>query len=544
MQSLTRQEAAKELLWLDRAASSVLNFAGSVEIPGQPYEPEPDLDDPDFNAEIWNPTCEQFHPITTGLALHHILLLKELDKVIDYLAWKHFGDLEAAKRIDYKTHDRTLVFMPPGSAKSTYASVVTPAYAMGRLAGLKVLLTSYATGIAKKQGRKGRALCRNEDFIRIFETELSKESSAANEWALTNGSEYMSGGILSGLTGNRSHLNIFDDPIKGRQDADSEVIRENTYDAYMEDFMTRLMPNGAVFGIQTRWHEDDLSGRILPDNWDGESGLILCKDGKYWNVICLPAICDRKDDLLGRKIGEPLWPEWFTAEHFAPFMKNSRTWNSLFQQKPTPDDGTQFKKEYFQNRWRVLPSELNYYMSGDYAVTEDGKGNDPDFTCIGVWGVDPSGICYLVDWFIGKEEIDSYLEIWISFVKRYKPFWHRAEMGIIRRSIEPSLKKIMLREKAFTTLQWSSTTGSKTAKARGFQVLASNDQIRFPYVMKDAQLIHDQLIKFPAGRHDDAVDMCSEFAAAIHKAWEATVPTKKEERPKLKKGMIRAERKW
>lgn len=521
LQSLTRVEAAKELLWLDRAASSVLNFAGSVDIPGQPLLDEGDVDDISYN-----PKCESFEPITTGLANHHILLLKELDKVLDFIAWKHFGDEEAGKRINYETHDRTMVFMPPGAAKSTYASVVTPSYAMGRLAGLKVMLTSYATGIAKKQGRKGRAICRSDDFKRIFDTELSKESSAADEWALTNGSEYMAGGILSGLTGNRAHLGIIDDPVKGRKEAESEATRKSTKEAYEDDFLTRLLPWGAIFMILTRWHESDLAGGILPDDWDGQSGKIICKDGKVWNVICIPAECvDPTNDLLGRSKGEMLWPEWFPQDHWEIFKKNKRTWSALYQQKPTPDDGNIFKKKWFDNRYTRLPADLNYYMSGDYAVTDEDDGKDPDYTIMGVWGVDSSDIPYLVDWWIGKAEIDVYVEQWITFVKQYNPYWHRAEAGTIRRAIEPTLKRIMKREKAYTTLEWSPTAGDKVAKARGFQALASNGEIRLPLNLKDGEIILDQLIKFPAGRHDDGVDMCSEFAYGIDKVWSAKKPT-------------------
>ena len=529
MQSLTKVEAAKELLWLDRAQSSVLNFAGSVDIPGQPLIDEGDDKDPEYD-----PKCEKFKPITNGLAKHHILLLKELDKVIDYIAWKHFNDDEAGRRIEHQQHDRTMVFMPPGSAKSTYASVVTPAYAMGRLPGLKTMLASYATGIAKKQGRKGRAICRDPEFKRIFNTELSKESSAADEWALTNGSEYMAGGILSGLTGNRSHLSIIDDPVKGRKEAESEVTRKSTKEAYEDDFLTRLLPWGAVFMILTRWHESDLAGSLLPKDWDGESGQIMCRDGKVWNVICIPAECvDEKNDLLGRKLGELMWPEWFPPEHWEMFKRNKRTWSALYQQKPTPDDGNIFKKDWFKNRYHKLPADLNYYMSGDYAVTDEEDGTDPDYTIIGIWGVDPSDIIYLVDWYIGKVEIDMYVQQWINLVKLYKPFWHRAEVGKIRRAIEPSLKRAMRKAKAYTTLEWTPTAGDKVAKSRTFQALASNDEVRLPVNLKDGEIILDQLIKFPAGRHDDGVDMCSEFGTGIEEAWQArkTAPPKPEPTP-------------
>ncbi len=546
MQSLTKKQAAEEYLRLERAESSIVSFCGHVDIPGQPLADEGDPDD-----ELYDPKCEEFIPITTGLADHHILLLQEIDKLIDFIAWKHFGDEEAGKRINYERHDRLLVFMPPGSAKSTYGSVVAPAYAMGRLAGLKVILTSYASGICKKQGRKARGLCKSDDYWSVFETELSKESSAADEWALTNGSEFMSNGILAGLTGNRAHFGIFDDPVKGRKDADSEVVRESTYDAYMEDFLTRLLPNGVVMGIQTRWHEDDLSGRILPDDWDGESGRILCKDGKHWMVICLPAICDSQDDPLNREIGETLWPEWFTEEHFSVFKKNIRTWNALFQQKPAPDDGIYFQMDWFGNRYDVKPElkDLNIYMTGDYAVTEEQESSkDPDYTVIGVWGVDSKDDKYLLDWFVGKVDILKIVERFIHFVKKYKPIAHCAEQGTIRRVLEALLRKEMRKQEAHTLLQWSASVGDKSAKARSFQALAQNGEIRLPRNLEqtnNGDIIITHLKKFPAGKHDDAVDMMSELGRMIDGVFEAVTGRSQTDKPQaLKPGQVRVKTPW
>src|SRR5690606_65342 len=98
----------------------------------------------------------------------------------------------------------------------------------------------------------------------------------------------MSGGLLSGITGNRADLVVVDDPVKGRQDAESEVIRKRTIEAFDDDVRTRLKPGGSIIIIQTRWHEEDLAGSILPIGYNGESGLIECRDGQTWEVICLP----------------------------------------------------------------------------------------------------------------------------------------------------------------------------------------------------------------------------------------------------------------
>src|SRR5262249_25013857 len=146
--------------------------------------------------------------------------------------------------------------------------------------------------LARKHGRRARQIVRSERYKKIFGTTLSREQSAADAWALSNGSEYMATGIAAGVTGNRANGIIIDDPIKGREEADSEHIRAKIRAGYEDDLKTRLIPGGWVILIQTRWHEDDLAGSILPEGWAGESGAIRCRDGATWEVICLPAKCD------------------------------------------------------------------------------------------------------------------------------------------------------------------------------------------------------------------------------------------------------------
>ena len=171
-----------------------------------------------------------------------------------------------------------MIFMPPGAAKSTYASVVFPVWFMGRKKRRNVIVATYASDLARKIGRRARSILRQPAYQEVFGCGLSPESSAADEWALTNENEFMGGGILSGITGNRADLLIIDDPIKGRQQADSETIRKTTREAYQDDLKTRLKPGGRIVLIQTRWHEADLAGSILPEDYDGESGPILCRE--------------------------------------------------------------------------------------------------------------------------------------------------------------------------------------------------------------------------------------------------------------------------
>jgi len=643
----TLEQAAQELWIRRRAREDVLSYAQAIEIPGKPAGEDPDT--------------EFFEPIESTMAQHHRLIL------------------ETMERVSNTPHGRAMFFMPPGSAKSTYASVVFPSRYLGAEKNRKVILASYGDDLARKMGRRTRSIIKQKRFKGIYDCELTSESSAAQEFSLTNGSEYIATGILGGVTGNRAHCLrpgtlvqtdqgliaidelfersfsgkvlsyehntkrlvyrsvkalarrkasgfyrvvtaagsvveatgdhrfwtergwvearflaegdrlvrvlqdgidssgvcaaegsakraesgllrallpsksrqclsrifrasmqglresrlaqialvllgrlsragkgeegcesarefgysdapmrgvqqaiqadernqrrsvllagvqgswachadireeqsgmaqwsksspfatalgslvpqsptsnivegwdevrgvlvsgsaacashrhgcveqsleqsgdalrdlppemacgrafeaqddvvavvervcestevydiqvegtecffangilvhnciIIDDPVKGREQADSPIIRDKVWDAYNDDLKTRLIPGGSIIIIQTRWHEDDLAGRILPEDWKGESGPILCRDGNVWEIVCLQARCEVHNDPLGRKIGEYLWPQWFTEKHWLQFQNNVRTWASLYQQLPRPLEGTLFQ---------------------------------------------------------------------------------------------------------------------------------------------------------------------------------------------------------
>lgn len=477
---MTEKEVAAELLRRRRARLSLAEFAQAIDVPGKPMS---DADDE------W-----LFHPIESSIALHHRVLLALLDRV-------HRREIK-----------QLMVFMPPGSAKSTYTSVVYPAYGMAKRKGSRFILASYASQIAWKQSRRTRQIVRSPKYRPIFNAGLVAGNQSVEEWALDNGSEYMAGGILAGMTGNRATDLLIDDPVAGRDEADSATVRKRTREAYEDDLSTRLMPGGATVIIQTRWHEDDLSGGILPVDWKGESGFIRGRDGLDWFVLCVPAIADRHDDPLGRKPGERLWPEWFTPDHFDRFKANQRTWNALFQQKPTADEGTFFRAEWFDDRWERLPPNLRKFGWSDYAVTPDGG----DYTEHGVFGLDHQDQLYVIDWWSGQKSSDEWVEKQCDLIYKHKPLMWACERGVIWRSIKPYLTQRMTQRRLLETrLEDLPTTGDKTAMARGAQAMASMGQIRFPVRSSFHERVIGQLCAFPAGTFDDAVDTIGGAVRAI-----------------------------
>jgi predicted phage terminase large subunit-like protein len=452
------------------ARDSLIAFSNAVEIPGKPVSDDDDA---------------LFHPIETGVVAHHRLILETAGKIVT------------------TPHGRGMFLLPPGSAKSTYGSVVLPTWCMGRKPGHRVMLVSYGSDLARKHGRRARQIVRSRAYRAIFGASLSRESGAADQWALSNGSEFMGGGILSGITGNRADMVLIDDPIKGRDEADSEVIRKRTREAYEDDIKTRLVPGGSLLLIQTRWHEDDLAGSLLPAGWQGESGLIRCRDGFDWHVLCVAAKCERADDPLGRPLGEYLWPEWFDAQHWRQFEHNARTWSALYQQRPAPQEGAYFSADWLRSYQAAPPrNTLRIYGASDYAVTANGG----DYTVHVVAGLDPAGRMYLLDLWRAQAASDRWIEAFCDLVLRWKPVAWAEEQGQIKAGVGPFLERRQRERKAYVVREAFPTRGDKAVRAQSIRGRMALEGLYLPADAPWQAELRAELASFPAGRHDDQVD--------------------------------------
>ena len=336
---LTPAQAAIEKIRRQRANASLAEFSQAVEIPGVPVYGQDEADELDSvedgakHIELKRQTL--YTPIESRVALHHLVMMMAMQKCIE------------------TPRGRLMVFAPPGSAKSTYGSVVAPAWAMGRKPNQQIILASYATGIAAKQARKVRAVVKEAVYTSLWKSKptLQDDQRAVDDWSMTNGSGMMAAGLLAGITGNRADGFVIDDPVANREQADSPALQEKTYQEYIDTVMTRAKPKMWCILIQTRWSENDLAGLILPESYEGESGRIHCRDGQWWEVLCIPAKAERADDPLGRAPGEYLWKEWFPEAHWKTWEDNpraARTWNALFQQRPAPFTGVHFNRDLFK----------------------------------------------------------------------------------------------------------------------------------------------------------------------------------------------------
>lgn len=442
-------------------------------------------------------------------AKHHRLLCRALDEVAAAMAP---GARDGIPDGEWKK-DRLLVFMPPGSAKSSYASVRFPAYFLGRYADMSIICGSYGEKLATEFGRKVRNIVKSKEYGLLFPTRLAEDAQAKGEWGTNYGGSYFAAGVGSGVTGRRANLGLIDDPVKGQKEADSLTTRDEAWNWYKSDFFSRLKPNAAQIGIQTRWNDDDLSGRILPDDWNGESGDFEGFDGQIWRVICLPAEA-RNGDILGREQGEWLWPDYYTPEIWENIKKvqtsngrEFRVWNALYQQTPQPDSGVFFKRDWFETTRYNLGEEppLSLYGASDYAVS-DGKG---DGTEHGIGGFDKDEELWLTDWWSGHTTPDVWIESQLDLAKTHKPFAWLAEVGVIRRAVEPFLKKRKRERRVALRLEWMPHIGDKGANARAFQAMSASGQVHIPRCEWGDAVI-DQLVKFiPNTDHeDDKVDVC------------------------------------
>ncbi len=295
-------------------------------------------------------------------AVHHRLLLNELRRLAD------------------QESDRLLVVMPPGSAKSTYCSVLLPGWWLHRHRGHSIIAACHTESLVRSFGRRARMLV--QEHAETLGVALARDERAAGNWSLQDGGSYFGAGVRGPIVGRRADLVLIDDPVKGHLEADSAGARESLWQWYQSDLVPRLKPGGRIVLVMTRWHEDDLGGRLLAG-------------GENWTVLRLPALAE-DDDPLGRVPGAPLWPELEDAALLARKRRDmgERRWHALFQQQPRPDAGTLFRPERITLSDEP-PPPCPSVRAWDLAATEAGEGGDPDWTVGLKLGRVAGGLCVL-----------------------------------------------------------------------------------------------------------------------------------------------------
>jgi predicted phage terminase large subunit-like protein len=280
-------------------------------------------------------------------ARHHLMLIDMLQKV-------------AAG-----STDRLMVQMPPGSAKSTFASVLFPAYWFACQPRSEIIAACHTASLAEHFGRKLRTLIGDQGAG--FGLTLEAGSRAAGRFGLTQGGQYFATGVRGPITGRRADLILIDDPVKTWAEAESHASRDALYDWYRAELLSRLKPNGRVVLIMTRWHEDDLVGRLISHDKD-------------WTILRLPALAEPGDP-MGRAVGEALWPDWESAELLTRkcATMGEHIFQAMFQQKPMAGGSLLFDATKLEVT-AVPPGVVRTVRAWDLAATASTTGRNPDWT--------------------------------------------------------------------------------------------------------------------------------------------------------------------
>lgn len=395
-------------------------------------------------------------------------------------------------RVIRKEVDRLMLLCPPQHGKSRITSERFPAYVLGQDPTRDVVSASATAQLAEKFGREVRNCISSQEYRNLFPTRLAEDSQAKGLWNTDQGGGYYAVGIGGALMGRGGELGVIDDPFATWEDAQSELVRDKAWDWYTGTFYNRIRPGGSIIVIQHRMHEDDLVGRLLQQQAAG---------GDRWEVVELPATLD-----------DPPWPERYdrAALERIKTISGHRKWSALYLQNPTPDDGTFFLREWFELYDPKKMPACHKYTTGDFAVTDDGG----DYTDIGTHGYAGDTLYLACDGWYGQKTADVWIEHTIDQFARNKPLCFFGESGPIRRSIEPFLTRRMRERKTFCRLEWLVRGHDKPTMARPLQAMASARKVKIADTEYGHHLL-TQLLQFPAGKLDDAVDMAALIGMAI-----------------------------
>jgi predicted phage terminase large subunit-like protein len=393
---------------------------------------------------------------------------------------------------------RIAVSMGPRHGKSELISHWFPAWYLNLFPDRRIILASYEADFAAHWGRKVRnTIAANANHLRV---RLAEDSTAANRWETTSGGGMSTAGVGGPLMGKGAHLLLVDDPIKNAEEAASQTYRDRTWAWWTSTAYTRLEPDGIAVVIMTRWHEDDLVGRLLKEH-DAE--------GEAWDVLSLPALAE-EDDPLGRQIDEPLWPARFDRKALDRIRSavGSYVWTSLYQQRPSPAEGGMFKRHWWRF-WRVLPGHFDEVIqSWDFAFKET---KHSDFVVGQVWGR-RGAEKYLLDQVRARMDFTSSL----AAVRNLSLKWPRAMAKLVEgKANGPAV--IAALKKEIPGLIEVEPHGSKESRAAAVTPQIEAGNVYLPEATL-SPWIHEYVEEhaaFPNGAHDDQVDASSQALARL-----------------------------
>jgi predicted phage terminase large subunit-like protein len=417
--------------------------------------------------------------------------------------WHHLVLIDALQRLADREFERLIVMMPPRHGKSQLVSRLFPAWAFARDRQEQIILSSYSLDLASAMNRDCQRIITGDEYRRLFpETRLNERNSAAavrnnHRFDIVGETGYfIAAGVGGGITGAGATIGIIDDPVKNAQEADSQTYRNTAWEWYTTTFKTRFEPNAVEVICQTRWHEDDLTGRILKQIEEEGSEVST-------EIISLPALCEHPEQY--RDIGDALWPGKYSRGKLLKMQNDlgSRAWGALYQQRPAPEEGNLIKRDWFDvydpKKVDLSGTPVNFFFDTAYT---DKEANDPT-----------AGIAYV------KKGDDYYvLECraeWLEFLEQTKFILDFcSDNGYTVRSlarVEPkatgkSIVQVLKRQTKLNIVESEPPKDSKIARVNSIAARLEAGRVLLPKGQAWVAGFLDECAAFPNGAHDDRVD--------------------------------------
>lgn len=461
--------------------------------------------DAQYDAELLHAAPFRFSPFCEYMsrheppAMHHEFLIDHMEQV-------HNRDIM-----------RLAISMPPGSAKSTYASKLFPAWHLGRRPNDRWLQGAHTQTFAKDQlGKPVRRIVSDPRYRDVFpEMGLSAGSAAADFFEFTGGKgSYKAVGVGVGISGFRAEIGAIDDPVASREDAESPTSRRKLHAWFEDDFSTRPMPGSPIYIVATRWHEDDLIGHELSKMKEGTSDY-------DWEVINVPAIA-KEDDPVGREPGEGLWPEVFGTDWYLAKKRGitGRSWNSLYQGEPTDEEGGILKRTDV-SRWTTMPRDRvrsdgtmvdkvvkKISLSVDLAEKANQRA---DFSAATVWIETFDRKHYLVHASRIRKEFNDQVK-WIEHLAK---LWNVHQVLVEDRGAGTQYIQVRKEQPGFApVIPIATKQQSKDFRFDGVTPMFAAGEVFLPESGNDwIADVENELFVFPNGKNDDYVDSVSQYLA-------------------------------
>lgn len=420
----------------------------------------------------------------------------------DYKVGRHHRILaDQLMALEDGSKDRVCVNIPPRHGKSQLVSIFYPAWFLGRNPGKKVMMVSHTTDLAVDFGRKVRNLIATESYNEIFpEVALAVDSKSAGRWNTNFGGEYFACGIGSALAGRGADLLLVDDPHSEQDVINGNFsVFEKAYEWFTFGARTRLMPGGRVAIVQTRWHMDDLTGRVTND-------MVKNEMADQYEIVEFPALLDA-EDADGKPIMKPLWPEFFdlAALERTKASMPAFQWNSQYQQKPTAEEASIVKREWWGIWPHDQPPHVEYVIMSLDAAAE--KHNRADYTALTTWGVffnedENAHHLILLDSIKKRLEFPELKQLSMDEYTKWEPDAFIVEKKSAGTAIYQEMRRMGLPVQEYTPHRG---TGDKLARLNSVADIIASGMAWVPSTRWADELV-EEIAGFPFMSNDDLVD--------------------------------------